>query len=88
MDRYRVLAIVLVATPWLVIAGAVRLARHVMATPHAWHAAAGVRSALLPLLAGLLGATCLRRLRADAASATAGAANAASGTTQDPRRGP
>jgi hypothetical protein len=64
MDRYRALAIALVAAPWLVIAGVARLAQHGVAVPHAWHAAADVRSALL--LAGLLGATCLCRLRAEA----------------------
>jgi hypothetical protein len=64
MVRYRALAAVLVAAPWLAVAGTVRLARHGLALPHAWHAAADTRSALL--LAGLLGATCLCRLRAEA----------------------
>ena len=66
MVLYRALAAVLVAAPWLAVAGALRLARHGLTVPHVWHATANVRSALL--LAGLLGATFLCRLRADAAA--------------------
>ena len=50
MDRYRMMAVALVAAPWLVIAGCVALARSALGWPLGWHHVAALACRATPEL--------------------------------------